>query len=321
MNIVHVADIHISESRITEFKVLIKQLADKIKSHNPDLIVFSGDMFTHRDTLTPSQVELARDFFKEHLKGFNILVTVGNHDISMNETKADSLSAIFSNDSVKVYTEVGSFVDIDDYRFHMFPYPSKSEMVRLGLTDFSSLANLDYVSGLFQIDKNKKNILIFHGSLEGFVHASGSAVEIGIGKDLLHKHQVYDKAVYCGCPFPLTFSDDLPTGFVLWRGLNPQFIEIEQLYPYITVNLGHLALTGKAINEEISRRLYNNEDYTDCRIKVKYKISIANSGEIDNRVIAGCFRNAKEIKIASPKRIEKGIKNFKFPPDLIIEKL
>lgn len=68
MRIVQIGDIHISDNRIKEFEILLEQLAESVNSKNPDLIIFTGDMFINRDKLSPKQVELARKFFKQDLK-------------------------------------------------------------------------------------------------------------------------------------------------------------------------------------------------------------------------------------------------------------
>ena len=74
MKIAHLADIHISDGRMEEFEVMLEILGDSIISCSPNLIVFAGDMFIHRDKLSPKQVELTRWFFKHKLKAFPIFL-------------------------------------------------------------------------------------------------------------------------------------------------------------------------------------------------------------------------------------------------------
>ena len=137
MRIAQIGDIHISDSRIKEFEIMLDDLATCIVKQEPEVVVFTGDAFIHRDKLSPKQVELARVFFKEKLKGIHKVIIVGNHDVSLSAMKTDSLSAIFSSGDQKVYTEVGAYEDFGDTRFHMYPYPTKKEMNRLDVSELS----------------------------------------------------------------------------------------------------------------------------------------------------------------------------------------
>lgn len=314
MKIAHIGDIHISDSRITEFEVLLNQLAEEIKRNSPDLIICVGDLFIHRDRLSPKQVELARKFFKESLADIPCEIITGNHDVSMSVEKIDSLSAIFTSDFI-IRTTIGQHLDIQDYRFHFFPYPNKQELSRLGVQDVAELNML--APTLFKLNPKLKNILVFHGVMEDFtLHGDYSASEelINIGKEVvitqdfynkfdavmaghLHKYQKHNKAVYCGAPFPLTFADSYSTGFVIWEDLEPRFVALKQLYPYLTFDVGDLSFYAGMATSEASRRLENNEDYTNSRIRIKYQIYQTQAGTINHTELAKHFSNAKEIKI------------------------
>lgn len=328
MKIAHFADVHISTSKIEEFKVVLKQLTNKIKEQNPDLIIFSGDLFISRDQLSPAQVELARIFFKNYLAGYKILAIPGNHDSTNNEKKIDSISAIFTEDNkIKIYNKIGEYIDIENFRFHFFPYPSKSELIRLEINNLNQFLNHEFLLKQFELSNTKKNILVFHGTMEDFsVNDSyrASQSEINIGKDLvipslfynkfdavmaghLHKFQIKNNAVYSGCPMPLTFADSDPTGFVVWDNLIPTFVELPQLYPYITIDLG--VFNDNLINEIINKlKIYENKDFINQRIRIIYTINQKQIGEVDHRVIADIFDNALDIKIV-PKFID--VKNSK----------
>lgn len=333
MKIAHFADIHVSDARISEFERILTQLGTSIVEQGPDLIIFAGDMFIHRDKLSPKQVQLTRELFKSTLKEYKTIIIPGNHDVSMSELKINSLSAIFiHDDKIKVYTEIGSYIDIENYRFHMFGYPSKKELVRLGITNISELYSNQEVFDLFDFAEDKHNVLLYHGTLEGFNVSDYIASEeaIGVGKDLiipkvfwakfdavfaghLHKYQGIDKAIYPGCPAPLTFADAESTGWVLWDDLNPTFMVLNQLYPYQTVDIGDLSIYKNELTQEAARRIENDLDYTDTRIRIKYKIYQTQTGEVDHAVLSSKFKNALDIKIvpklASIDR-KKGVVSF-----------
>ncbi len=328
MKIAQVADIHIQDNRIQEFEIMIPQLIESINSYNPDVTAFCGDMFIHRDRLSPKQVELCRMFY--HKLNSKVISVPGNHGISMSELKIDSLSAIFKYAAeFPIYTEVGSYFDFyhlsQTYRFHFYSYPSKKELRRLKISEFSELYNNKEIDEVFEKnmlrEPNCKNILIFHGVLDGFnmnTDYKASAEMITAGKDVvisknlwgkfdavmaghLHSYQAIDKAVYTGCPFPLNYADSNETGWVLWEDtggvLEPKFIKLEQKYPFITLDTGELRYYGDKATDEAKKRLQNDLDYTNCRVRIKYKIYASQSGDVKHAELSRLFKNAKDIKI------------------------
>ena len=325
MKVAQVGDIHISDGRLSEWKILLKQIADSILQKKPDLVVFTGDMFVHRDRLSQMQVELCRQFFKDYLGEVHVIAIPGNHDTSMSAEKIDSLSAIFAYDNVSVYDKIGEHVDRGMYRYHMFPYPSRKEMDRIGVKNIGDFIKNQQVFDLFDMDPDRHNILIFHGILEGFSLDGGfvgSEEVISVGKDLgippefyrqfnavmaghLHKYQANKSgdsyAVYAGCPCPLTFNDSDPTGWILWTEtagrLVPEFIELEQRYPFVTYDAGDVSMYASVNTDEVVRRVYTTDDFTDIRVRVKYALLDSQKGVIDHTKIAKSFKNAKDVKV------------------------
>ncbi|MCK9369408.1 AAA family ATPase [Candidatus Dojkabacteria bacterium] len=316
MRIAQIADIHISETRSKEFEVLLAQLAKSIVHENPDIVVFCGDLFMHRDKLTPEQVKLANIFFKQQLKNFKQIIIIGNHDISMSASKIDSISAVLFGD-IAPHVKIGEKVIFDDYCFHLFSYPSRRELDRLGIKDSSLIFENDNLFDSFKFEVGKKNILVYHGTLEGFnISDSYRASEetISVGKECalpkkfwskfdavmaghLHKYQTIDNAIYPGVPFPLTFKDDEITGYVIWEDLSPRFVELPQLYPYKTIDIGSLTAYVADLTGEAVRRADNNYDFTNSRVRIKYKVNSTQSGNVNHAEISKCFANAKEIKV------------------------
>ena len=328
MKIVHIADIHVQEGKIAEHVQLLNSLATAINKEKPDLIVVAGDLFIHRDHLTPNQVELIRDFLLNKLGRFHKIVITGNHDVSMSATKVDAISAIFSyQDNLRVNsqlskediprliigTEPSDFVEYEDCRFHLLPYPTKKVM------QDHKIENLDNVLGniKFEMDPTKKNILIFHGTMGGFSYGSGivaSENDFSVGTEFttpkefyqqfdavmaghLHRHQIKGSAVYCGCPWPMTFADDHPCGFVVWNDLEPTFVEIPALFPYKTIDLGELYMKLGHTQEAI-RRLSEYEDQCkNAYVRIKYKIPQEYSGMVEHGLLSPVLKNTKSVRI------------------------
>lgn len=74
----------------------------------------------------------------------------------MSTAKINSLSAIFTSDSINIFTKIKEYKDIGNYRFHFFPYPSKEEMTRLGIDDISKVYGMEELYKDWEIDKEKK---------------------------------------------------------------------------------------------------------------------------------------------------------------------
>ncbi len=324
MKTVQVGDIHIIDNRAQEFSELLKDLSDKIDSLKPDLIVFTGDFFINRDVLTNSQVELCRRFLLDDLKVYKKLLAIGNHDATMSYYKMDAITALFKFEpNIFIGNKIGSYVNIGEteqnltHRFHFLSYPSKYELQNVGIKDISELHSND-ISKYFHLDQTKKNILIFHGTLDGFSMTETQQGLVDIGKDLtiskdfytkfdivmaghLHKYQFQQVgkclAVYNGCPFPLNFTDSYKTGFVFWENDKQFFIELKQKYPYTTVDLGSFELEDN-LTEEALKRAEHSQDYKNHRIRIKYTVPSNRAKEIKNSDIAVLFKNAKEIKFA-----------------------
>ena len=180
------------------------------------------------------------------------------------------------------------------------------------------------IEARFNFSKELKNVLVYHGTLEGADISDGykaSEEAISIGKDLiingdfwhqfdacmcghLHKYQTLDNAVYSGVHFPLTFADSDSTGFVMWDGLDFEFIKMEQRYPFMTVDVGDLTPFTSGLTDEAVRRIYNEYDYDKARIRIKYKVLSSQSGNLDHAEISKYFKSAQDIKIV-PEYINK----------------
>lgn len=323
MKIVQVGDIHIPDKRIAEFDEMLSDLGARIDATNPDVVVITGDLFVHRNKLTNDQVRQARKFIKETLGKYEKIVISGNHDVSMSADKSDAILSIFEHDKdVVIGKEIGSYYDLDNVRFHFFPYPTKSTLVEMGFEHHNELSTAP-IFDKFTIDSSKQNVLVYHGSISSFrmnTQKVGSEELLNVGTEIyinmeelsrfdvvmaghLHKYQTNTShgctIVYAGCPFPLTFEDDEDNGFILWNigdSAIPEFKKVEHKYPYLTVDLGAIYQFKTGIMEEIDKKLRNNADYSDCRVRVKYHIYPVQAQAIDTSRIAAHFKNSIEVK-------------------------
>jgi len=321
MRICQIADLHISENRAEEFESIVDDLIESINKHHVDHVIFCGDMFVHRGRLSPQQVLLARKLFSGISQNSKIISIPGNHDASMSELKPDSLSAVFEQDNlVSVYTSLGSYLDIDNYRLHFFPYPSKKEMAKYKLNSTVTIFDNINPAQIFSLSKDKKNILVCHTILEGAKISDNKLADINhllVNYDVyipkyiweqfdyvfaghLHFYQVIaEGVVYSGCPTPLTYTDAQETGWVLWDDstgeLLPEFVSVFKRYKFITEDFGDVSDNANPL--EYIKDFLTKRDYTDNHIRVKYTIRRDKHSILNNKEILDCLKTAKSIQI------------------------
>ena len=162
MKFIHMADMHfdvpftvlnnrnkLGEKRRLEQREALRKIIDYIKENNIEYLFIAGDLYEH-DYIRNTTIEYINSLFKE-IPRTKIYITPGNHDPYIN----DSMYKTFRwNDNVYIFNDKITLVENDDcdiygYGFNDF-YRRSSE-----LDDFVLK------------DKEKINILITHGTLNG----------------------------------------------------------------------------------------------------------------------------------------------------------
>jgi DNA repair exonuclease SbcCD ATPase subunit/DNA repair exonuclease SbcCD nuclease subunit len=332
MRICQIADLHISENRAEEFEVIIDDIIKSVNENNVDYVIFCGDMFVHRGRLSPQQVLLARKLFSGIKSSNKIIAIPGNHDASMSELKPDSLSAVFEQDNlVDVYTSLGSFLDIGQYRLHFFPYPSKKEMSKYKLNSTVTIFDNLSIDTVFTLSNEKKNILICHTILEGARIIDNKPVDINhllVNYDVYIPKHIWDKfdyvfaghlhnrqsiienVVYSGCPVPLTYIDTQDTGWVLWEDssgkLAPKFINVHKRFQFITEDFGDISNIVNPL--QYIKDFLARKNYTDSYVRIKYAIQKDKYTVISSEEIIECLKTATNVQII-PEYLQSEIKS------------
>ena len=162
MNFVHIADMHldaqfkmlsdkngIGEQRRYDQRKILKKIIEYIKENHIKYFFISGDLYEH-EYVRKSTIEYLNELFKE-INDTQIFISPGNHDPFL---KNSFYNNFIWNDNVHIFTSELQKVETEEADIYGF-----------GFNDF-------YCSGLnlkqLNIEnKNKINILIIHGTLDG----------------------------------------------------------------------------------------------------------------------------------------------------------
>lgn len=180
---------------------------DYAQKHEIDTLICAGDFFhTKSRAYAPHVIQAwirLKDIYKANI---NHYMLIGNHDMSNPNSTMNSILFIFS-DYVKVIPDY-VFKDFDDTRVHFLSYgPQKFD---------------DFIFA-----ENKKNILIGHLDIVGFVMSNGIPARTGYrindfkNFDLVftghyHKHQQKKNITYIGSVYQTSFGErEQDHGFIV----------------------------------------------------------------------------------------------------------
>ena len=162
MKFVHIADMHFDTSftqlsnsenlgnlRRLEQKKVFKKVIGYIKNNNIEYFFIAGDLYEH-NYIRESTIEYINNLFKE-IPNTKIFITPGNHDPY---TKNSYYNKFYWSENVKIFTSKIEKIECEDCNIYGY-----------GFDDFycknSGIENVNLD------DKNKLNILIIHGTLDG----------------------------------------------------------------------------------------------------------------------------------------------------------
>ena len=163
MKFVHIADMHfdmpftvlsnndlsLGNERRMEQRLVFKEIINYIKENSIELLFIAGDLYEH-EYVNKATIEYINNLFKE-IQSTQIFITPGNHDPILQNSYYNTFEW---NENVHIFTnEIGFYeyenIDIYGYGFNDF-------YLRENILEKVNIKN-----------KEKINILITHGSLEG----------------------------------------------------------------------------------------------------------------------------------------------------------
>lgn len=312
MKFVHIADMHfdrpfinlsdkenLGDIRRLEQRKVFKKLIEYIKENQIKYLFISGDLYEQK-YVKRSTVEYINNLFKE-IPDTLIFIAPGNHDPFIKNSYYNKFNW---NKNVKIFGPQIEKVELDDVNIYGF-----------GFDEFYCKGcNLD---NFYLEDKNKLNILIIHGTLDG-----GNAEDKEynpISKKVLrdkgfdyvalgHIHKLdYDKEinqniVYPGSTISLGFDEAEKHGMIVGdltkENINLSFIPLDEnefkLYELDITNL----ISKEDLIEKINELNFNKNDLIEIILIGKRNF------EINKYELYKLISNNNVIKIKDKTRIK-----------------
>jgi DNA repair exonuclease SbcCD nuclease subunit len=207
MKIMVVGDLHFgvrnNSQAYLDFQTnwFLKELIPNIEKHKCDKVVFLGDVFDSRNSLSPVIVNRVRELFKILTKVTDVHCIVGNHDIYYRNNKNIHSLTILEDQGVTVY-ENPTEITFGDKKALMLPWIVKDEQEDV----MKMLVNNEYDLCFGHLEIN--NFEMVPGVFEdkGFKHDLFSNCE-NVYSGHFHLRRKHDNIQYTGTPYELTWSD------------------------------------------------------------------------------------------------------------------
>ena len=244
MRIVHLADIHIRNFKyFEEYRIAFDGFYRNIEIIQPDVIVIAGDMSHAKSTISGNFVKLFSEFLisiRETCKTAKIIILLGNHDFTFSDQ--DSVNPISSvldlvkDNNTYLIRGTGNNIIIDNFKFTLFDCFDVGREVYF---------NFDKECEKY-IDKDKVNILLYHGIVYGAKTGLGYTFDYGLPLQSISKfdyafmgdiHSLQflgvEKYSYAGSFLQQNFGESRSKGFLLWDikdkdNFTNEFIEIPE---------------------------------------------------------------------------------------------
>lgn len=162
MKFVHIADTHfdcpfvnladkdgLGDIRRLEQRKVFKKIIEYIKENNIELFFISGDLYEHQ-YIKKSTIEYINQLFEE-IPNTKIFIAPGNHDPYL---KNSYYNKFMWNENVKIFTSKIEKVELENINIYGY-----------GFSDFH--CNDFNINDVELNEKNKLNVLIIHGTLDG----------------------------------------------------------------------------------------------------------------------------------------------------------
>jgi DNA repair exonuclease SbcCD ATPase subunit/DNA repair exonuclease SbcCD nuclease subunit len=286
------ADIHIrGHQYLDEIEYTFDELVKSLTEKRPDLIVIPGDIYHSKLTVTNEYFDICSRFFKRLLEVSPVVVTLGNHDLALNnKNRLDALSPVvnaLSDTKNPIYFEKNSkHFRIGKIVFHVFSI----------LDHKSKWSSQDTIidgnaSGEFQEDDI--HIALYHGAINGCKLDNGwtsrgniDDIDIFKGFDFamlgdIHKQQfLTDRVAYPGSLRQNNFGEDGNKGYLIWDidskdSFSCDFVILPQKRKFYTIDVDSPDALAK--DESIPQD-------SRIRVRVKDRIGIVDEIKIKEKV-------------------------------------
>ena len=311
MKFVHIADMHfdspfvnlsdkesLGDLRRLEQRKAFKKVIEYIKENDIKYLFISGDLYEQK-YIKKSTIEYINNLFKE-IPETKIFITPGNHDPYVKNSYYNKFNW---NENVKIFEAKIEKVELEDANIYGY-----------GFDDFycknSGIENINVE------DKNKLNILVIHGSLEGGTIENSEYnplprkmlkekgfdyVALGHIHKLDYNQEENQNIVYPGSPVSLGF-DELEKHGMIVGDIEKEKISLE----FIPLDETEFKLQEVDVTEFISKEELI-EKINEINFEENNLIEIILTGkrnfEIDRYELYKLISNEKIIKIKNKTKI------------------
>ena len=311
MKFVHIADLHfdspfvnladkegLGETRRLEQRKIFKKVIEYIKDNNIKYLFISGDLYEHK-YIKKTTIEYINNLFKE-IPNTLIFISPGNHDPYLKNSYYNKFNW---NENVKIFKNKIEKIETENANIYGF-----------GFDDFyctdCGIENLEIE------EKNKINILVIHGTLNGasleekqYNSIKSKTLEekgfdyVALGH--IHKldYNTYEnqRIVYPGSTASLGFDELGQHGMIVGEldkeKIKLEFIPIDET-EFIIQNLDITQINSK---EELKEKI--NELNMEENNLIEIYLTGKRNFEIDTYEIKKFITNEKIIKIKNKTKI------------------
>ena len=235
---IHISDIHIRlSSRFEEYEYVFSLLYSELKKMKENaIIVITGDLFHHKNELTPDCILFCLTFLENLSKIYPTFIIPGNHDFLMNNRdKNDSITAILSKrDLIDLYY----LKETNIYRY------GNLLLCHYSLWD-EKFINFEELK--INTKENDISIALYHGIIGNHKYLQ-STMDINIFNNYdyvmlgdIHKHQYMKPNIgYAGSLISQNFHEiDDYHGYILWDFIqkSSSFFKLKNIYAHQQIDI------------------------------------------------------------------------------------
>lgn len=276
--VAHISDIHIRYgSRHEEYRIVFQRTIDDLKDKGVKRIVFSGDLFHIKITLSPNAVILAGWFLEELSKIAPVDIILGNHDLNLQSLdQGNAVEPIIKLldggyiiekgvENIPVHQGVNNGI----FFFVHSGFYNIDENIVYGV--FSCYDNEMLVLNQEEKQENKKYIALFHGPVYGCRGNNGYELKGDHLMNLsafdnfdmvllgdIHEHESFktkdsevQNIAYASSLIQQDFSESIEKGYLIWDLDNHTFERcfVENDYGFAKLNISRGELIEERIEE------------------------------------------------------------------------
>ena len=318
MKFVHIADMHfdspfvnlsdkegLGDLRRLQQRKVFKKVIEYIKENNIKYLFISGDLYEQK-YIKKSTIEYINNLFKE-IPETRIFISPGNHDPY---TKNSYYNKFYWNENVKIFTSKVERIECEDANIYGY-----------GFDDFyckdSGVENINLN------DKEKLNILVIHGTLDGgaienseynplsskMLKEKGfNYVALGHIHKLDYNREENQNIVYPGSTASLGFDElgehGMIVGEIEKEKINLEFIPLDET----EFKLYDLDVTNIISREELIEKI--NELNFDENNLIEIILIGKRNFEIDKYELYKLISNDKVIKIKNKTKINYNLEEL-----------